>query len=259
MHDNRTRKGLVAFFDILGYKNIIDNNKIETVAALISNKLLKIPNRLQELTLETFSPLDLDEYVLRRELAKFTSPVLLSDSFLFTVPFGKNEDSDIKGTRWLVFLIVCRHLTMWMFQNGLPVRGAIGYGPYFVKKTCFAGKPIVEAYRLTNSLDLSGCTLTPSACDQVKKLLAGGTFKAACESINSLLVEYLTPLKDSEQKRLLMIDFSIPNYSTTNIRQIVVESFHGHNKDIPKSAQAKIQNTEMMLRFFVARRKRRKR
>jgi len=50
MHDNRTRKGLIAFFDILGYKNIIDNNEIETVAALISNKLLKIPNRLQELT-----------------------------------------------------------------------------------------------------------------------------------------------------------------------------------------------------------------
>jgi len=146
-----------------------------------------------------------------------------------------------------------------MFQKDLPVRGAIGYGPYFVKKTCFAGKPIVEAYRLANSLDLAGCALTPSACDQVKKLLSGETFKTAREFINTLLVEYLTPLKNSEQKRLLMIDFSIPNYSAMDIRQIVVESFHGHNKDIPESAQTKVQNTEMMLRFFVARRRKRKR
>lgn len=43
MVDIKSKKGLVAFFDILGYSQLLTANKVEDVAQLIVNTLAKIP------------------------------------------------------------------------------------------------------------------------------------------------------------------------------------------------------------------------
>jgi len=247
------KTGLVAFFDILGYKNIIENNDIEIVAEFIADELTKLPRSAFEDAAKLLRPLDIDKRDLSDEFEDLISHVSISDSILLTTHLKRDADSDTKGSTWLLFLIVCLLLTRKMFENGLPIRGAIGYGDYFVKGSCFAGMSIVEAYELTDMLELSGCVLTYNAMKFLKEL-RDEIFENARRFIDSILIEYLTPLKNCQREKLLMINFSVPEYSSKDISQIVVESFHGYNKDISESVLNKERNTEMMLRFFVARR-----
>jgi hypothetical protein len=81
-----------------------------------------------------------------------------------------------------------------MFEQGLPVKGAIDCGQFFVKDHCFAGKTIVNAYHLANNLELSGCVLTPYASDQVKEALQNVNDTDLILFFDEILFEYLTPL-----------------------------------------------------------------
>jgi len=253
MSSESVTKGQVAFFDILGYKNIINNNKIESVAELISCELLEIPNRVHKFIRKKFSALLEDNKKALDNLDEKLSVVLISDSILLTLNIDKNGYGDSEKTiwSWLIFIIACRKLMTTMFEQGLPVKGAIDCGQFFVKDHCFAGKTIVNAYDLANDLELSGCVLTPHASDRVKEALQSANDTALKSFFDEILFEYLTPLKGSEEKMLTIIDLPIlTNNFHEDLKQIVVNSFQAHNKDIPGEAYTKVRNTEMMLRFL---------
>lgn len=56
------------------------------------------------------------------------------------------------------------------FEGGIPLRGAISYGKYYIHEKCFLGTPIVEAYEEERKQNWSGATLCKSAEKKFKSL-----------------------------------------------------------------------------------------
>ena len=72
-----------------------------------------------------------------------------------------------------------------------------------------------------------------------------------------LVRPYLVPLKENNTKRLCLINWLSPFTDSEippDLRQYVAEKFYAHNKDIPREALPKLENTEMTLRYFLSKR-----
>lgn len=239
--------GLVAFIDILGYNNLIENNELEIVAELISDELVKIDEHVKQAIKDNFSFLPSE---IATDIGNIVSSIAISDSILLTAQIDENQSNEVMGLVWLVFIIACQRLTRRLFLKGLPTRGAVSYGQFFVAGNCFAGIPIVDAYNLSQRLELSGCVLTSSARIKVKDLLSSGTLIHAKKILNLALINYLVPLKGGELKEHVIINFLAPNCDS-DINKFVLDSFQGYNKAISEKVMQKIKNTEMMFRFFI--------
>jgi len=250
MNKNRRKNGPVAYFDILGYKTIIDNNEIQTVAQLIVDFLDRAPTYLRDSIRRDFSSLGLSAQELDR-LARFTSRLVLSDSVLLTATQPRRRfNSENRLWEWFVFVLECRKLMNWMVENGLPLKGAIGYGEYFRKRNCLAGKPIVDAIRLADSLEIAGCAFIPNAWSEVEEALTKGNGQIA-EFIRSISFRYEAPLKSGKSESLMMVAFTLPDGCEGNVREKVRKAFTAHKKEIAEEVKTKFENTVRMMEFFV--------
>jgi hypothetical protein len=247
-----TQKGLVAFFDILGYQDIIDNNLIEEVARIISDILVKIPADVKNEFMGLLKK-GSKQYNLFQVFIESIDQRVISDSILLSLDFPEDEKEHIKVARWTVFLLYVRLLVYTAFEKGLPLRGAIDYGEFFIDSNCFAGKPIIDCYRLSNRLEFSGCVLTPSCEKTLQNALKGLVDNAIpLDIISSEVLSYLVPLKDGEE-RLWIIAWIQANQIVGDVRQFVVKAFQSHNKDMSRKVFTKLDNTEIMIRCLIER------
>lgn len=145
---SETKQGLVAFFDILGYQNIIDKNTIGPVSKIIGEILLVLPNAVRKKVKARFGRRFSN---LISELFKDLEVRLISDSILLSYPFEKDASPLNTLIQILMFIKYTEELLKFTFINGLPMRGAIDVGEFFLIRECFAGKPIIECYRLGQS------------------------------------------------------------------------------------------------------------
>ena len=149
---------------------------------------------------------------------------------------------------WTIFSIYIAFLLKTAFEKGLPLRGAIDYGQFFLRGKNFAGKPIVNCYRLSHELQFSGCAFTETSSklfDGIRK--SSGEFKNLADGI---VVKYLAPLKNDEEKKLSVINwiwaFDDDKKIKKDVRQFVTTAFRAHNKDLSLKVLPKFENTEMM-------------
>lgn len=240
-------QGLVGFFDILGYQNIIDNNTIDDVSGIISRVLLKLPECVMEEMSRPFKD-DHEQFVFLKKSISGLESRLISDSILLVFPVDPALDARGKLISFLLFTNYVAELLNLTFSQGLPTRGAVDFGEYFLEGHCFAGKPIINCYRLGNSLDFAGCVMTTRCRDEVVSLLAAdGQINIG---LNSFGYDYLCPCKGNSYERLLMVRWFRNIAKTTDLRQSVFEAFKAHNKDIGPGVESKITNTEFTLRFL---------
>jgi hypothetical protein len=143
-----------------------------------------------------------------------------------------------------------------LFDRGLPLRGAISYGEFYIKDTYFAGQPIIDSYQASESLELSGCVLTRTAEKlflDFKQFIVENEFDPVISMLNQLCVSYLVPKKRERLEKQIMINWvnlpieyfkSLP----TDIREYVFSSFVDYNKDAAPIVYPKINNTETFIR-----------
>lgn len=145
----QAKEGIVGFFDILGYgsylKNDPDVRSKQALRVLLDIKA-ELPASIKKRVTET--------------LASHLSWNVFSDSILLAMPCpgisGKQGAESDQGKRWLTFLFSSVVLLDHMFDQGLPIRGAIAYGRYFCYENCVAGSAVVEAHQLEQRINLSG-------------------------------------------------------------------------------------------------------
>ena len=256
-------RGLVAFFDILGYQQMLMNNEVETTAHLIVDVISNIPSdiitsvtRDQGLggqILETSKFVDEIWNKVIREEVKW---LLFSDSILVSLPVDPSREVIDYGFRWLAFIHVCAFLQREMFDRGLPLRGAIAFGEFFIKDTYFAGKPIIESYQASESLEMSGCVLTKTSEEIYRKFkqeMEEKEFENMISAINQLCVPYLVPKKRERLEKQITINWvNLPLADFKNlpddIREYVYSSFVDYNKDVAPIIYPKINNTETYIR-----------
>ena len=142
-----TQKGLIGFFDILGYKSLLENNEPEIIADsvlplltninkivpdFLKNKVQKsILSTLEKLPSEKYNPQDLE--ILMYSIVDEIKWLIFSDSILLSMPIDSiDREHFIKIG---VFFTVCTYLLRGMCDAGLPLRGAIDFGKYCIESS----------------------------------------------------------------------------------------------------------------------------
>jgi hypothetical protein len=243
----KTQNGLIGFFDILGYQNLLEKNEPEDIAdkviPILENIKSTVPEKMKEFTKlfdenePIVSPIEkegLDEIV---DSIKW---LIFSDTILLSMPVENLEDKN-NEIICVLFLATCNILQKSMFKEGLPLRGVINFGKFYIKGTYFAGRPIVEAYQLCNSLELSACVLSNRIGESIKS-----NIEMSMSSLSEIFFYYyLVPTKTGHK---LMYTLAGQG-DEGDIKKQVLSSFWGHNKDIDTSARLKAENTEQWLNF----------
>jgi hypothetical protein len=186
---------------------------------------------------------------LIKEISVAIKWLVFSDTVLLTLDMKKVEPPSHRLMYWFVFLAHCSSLWKSMFAFGLPLRGAITTGEYLVEKTCFAGRPIVEAYKLANDINCAGVVIADSAIELFKPDII------EAETSEFLHFDYSFPSVTGAfaERAALNVMFSVLEDQKKwagDIRQLVHESFWAHNKSNGPGVPEKIENTEGLLRFL---------
>jgi len=244
--DEGPKEGIVGFFDILGYQSFLQNNSPEYAAKEVFSTLThldkEIPQRLLDIGQKDL-PLSPMEWLI------------FSDTILLTSPL-KGDEEDMLHT-WMDFIMASLVLNSRMFTFGLPLRGAITIGKYFVQGGCFAGKPIIEAYKLTQEIDLAACIISERASHYLSSLLSKQNPEESPELFiffRPAFIKYPVPKKNGRSEDLNALNFAYSSdfgfRKNPDLHQVVLDCFWKHNKDISPGAETKIQNTERFFRYM---------
>jgi len=251
--------GAVAFFDILGYRNLNLHNEIETTASIVLEIIDKIPSFVRSYVLEAIPRPDAKEIaddILRQIVWK-----IFSDTIFTSIPIAKGGIKAFDVMKWGIFLASCLSLQRHSFDEGLPLRGAISTGYYFLKDNCFVGRPVIDSYDLCQKQDWAGGALTKSAEIEFTYLLENTQAKNAAYNIDKFLSYYPVPMKEGGEVRMLCLRWggarsllSIPRLfsykGAEGLDEYVIGSFQAHLKGLPSSVRTKIDNTKKFLDFL---------
>lgn len=193
-------------FDILGYKDLLEHNKLDDIVDIYYNC---IKNR--EMPVFAFGNLrtsDLNPSVQAERL-------MFSDTFILYNRFYDDEKPVEKLQRTFAYLIYCVYLLRFSFDSGIPLRGALSFGEYYIDKedSCFLGSPILEAYNESNRQNWCGAVVCNSALNVIKEILKNDDVsnyirnkhqfcrnencdKLCDKDIEELIIEYEIPYKD---------------------------------------------------------------
>ncbi len=241
------KKGIIGLFDILGYSRFLEKNSAEKAAKIIVDNILTIDTNVINQYRGLF--LHMPEEDLIKTILKKIEWLIFSDTILLTLPYEDTDKKDIKDICWSLFCGVTGRLFAHLFLTGLPIRGAITYGEFFVSQNCFAGKEIVEAYQLEQQLDLSAVIFSEKSIKELQKIDAFG----ADGLTKNQVFEYCMPLK-TESKDCFALRVPVRPLElnpATDLRQKILESFWGYRKDVDKKVYSKIDNTERYFRRVI--------
>lgn len=235
----------IAFLDILGFKELIENNDIHYVEKLYDKFE---PSLLYSLALTNFRwrvnnlsnpglP-DLDKIPL--------NSLTISDSIIIWT-------DDSTAYSFVQLLNTVKYHLGLSFQYGVPLRGGITFGEFVVKSgshnkskkqnefITILGKPLTKAYLLENQAEWAGCIVDDS-CIEFYDNLESNADSEFLQQIN-LLKRYKVPFKNGEIKDYYTINLT--NFGNRLDRSLVRKAFSEHNKRVNNwSVENKIRNTE---------------
>jgi hypothetical protein len=240
------KEGIVGFFDILGYQEIIANDEIEQTSAFVSDLFEKLPGEVEKTIKSIIAP----EYKVENKIEWN----MFSDTILLNMPV---VGIDFSFGPWQLFVITSICLLRQMFEKGVPVRGGIAYGKYFIADKCIAGKPIVDAHAIGQLQNWTGCCFDKTAeneYDKFTRLYPAPEWKKIA---NQFVFKYIVPLKDSSNKLYTINWVNLfkalpPVFPDTNYRQTVLKSFSKNNKQLKPDVINKVNNTELFISYVKA-------
>lgn len=168
---------LVAYYDILGFKELINNNPINIVV----EKFTSIFNAIFSASVRhsvrtgytasdisvTYKKLELDENIADIfgvfEKETLLTPLMFSDTLLL-YSCNCKKGSDIFFRELVKLILASRVISARLFNNMFPPRGAIAYGEFYVdkQKSIYCGKSLVEAAEWAENQEWIGTILCPS-------------------------------------------------------------------------------------------------
>lgn len=149
---------------------------------------------------------------------------VISDSILITLPIAKKAP---------VFPWFCGQIMWELLSEGLPVRGAIAAGEFYVQpepnRIIFVGQPIIDAYELAASMEIAACAIVPSSESNIL-----GHSRERFE-------RYRTPLKNRPPCELYLLKYEIENRPFS--RGEIIKNFEAHKKHLDPDSYSKFNNT----------------
>lgn len=250
--------GFFGFFDILGYKNLIENNELNDLIQIFDEIILNV-----EKEAVTISGLDKEQMFIFQ-------PKVETRVFSDTIILYQTEPKQLFFPTAPSVLLKSSLLLRFAFERGIPIRGAISYGEYYIHENRFLGKPILETHEEERSQKWSGAILCKSAEEKIETLLEGANNKYINfrginmnpkswlkYSLEHILHRYSVPMKKGRTLRLALCwgDFVMDFLGLHDIEELnhkkskeyiskrVKKKFKSHGKSINNEVKEKICNT----------------
>lgn len=241
----------IAFFDILGFKEIVLNNDLKSLNKKFNNFF-----RETQISVSTGKTIPVGKGIIVPDLSKIkVNCIHISDSVIFWT-----QKQDLKSFNKLID--TCKTFYQRSLQMEFPIRGAIVYGemeftPGIIKdgkknffgNFSFIGKGLVEAYMKAESLHLSACIVDNSVLTKIGESEVYKLIK------NESMFYYNTPFNNgtSEYEHLIKpINGDFSELFFRNRAKTIRENFEKlmYEKPMPQSVHEKMNNTIKLLEFF---------
>ena len=237
-----SKNSLVAYFDILGYQSFLKSNSALETAEKVFQLVKKAPKEAVAIWGDSvLSKMSGDSSEWGKIITSIQS-LVFSDTIVVSCPIPESGPPE---RHTALIGGISGRIAKTMFENGLPVRGAIAFGSFIFDDTCIAGRAIVDAHTLCQMLDIAGIAYTPELSEHIDK-----EFKNGREVLwDGSHPYYLFPLKNHSELKTRAVSWGFTDEEvdfTTKVR----EAFWKWNKDIPLSVDSKVNNTAKMLDFF---------
>lgn len=149
---NAYSQGYVAFLDIMGFQELCKNESCERIKAIIDDiELFKYR------FINSFSKLVIPENIISQ-----TTVNIISDSIIITAP------DNYYGFLYILYFIATLH--MMLLDCGIPLRGGIERGNFFVTETTIFGPAVIKAYQIENSTTYPRVQISASIIDDLRKI-----------------------------------------------------------------------------------------
>ncbi|PEA52933.1 hypothetical protein CON64_20925 [Bacillus pseudomycoides] len=236
----KEEKVFFAFLDILGFKDLVNNNSNEALIDLYSKAVdVSVESALSK------GQMNIDEKGNIKPDLGFASvnSLVISDSILFWT----NNDNPWS---FIDLIIVVREVLHNSIKIGIPLRGAISRGPLVTQQSdkskenilihrfTVVGKALVEAYKKEAIQEWSGCLIA----EECMELLLQSMISNHIDDLinNNVLIKYKVPYKSGNIKEEYVLNWVGKQFSNETVR----ESFSMHNKGVDNWAvESKIKNT----------------
>ena len=157
---NQTKiTGFFGFFDILGFKEILDKNSLDYLCDIIGPILDTLDNEAI-----TMGGIDPSQGLCLHQ----TNTLVFSDTIILYEKASQMSNGLIPSIG-ATLIDKAAVLSRLAFENGVPLRGAISFGEYVVNDRYFLGKPIHEACVAEKKCNWSGVILCDSAIKKMQQ------------------------------------------------------------------------------------------
>lgn len=231
------KNSFVAFFDVLGFKNMVEKNSHEYLMDIYDFGLYESLDQAENMT-NTILRLITPENELESLKVKI---YVISDSVIFI-----QENLTQRGLLYIISY--CRILIGMAIADGIPIRGGLSYGPVSIddkRGTTIVGLGLTKAYNIESKQQWAGGIIDKECFEIVPKERIDLVDHLIKNKENPIITDYNVPLKDGTSKKELVFDWTI--YNLIKSEDDIRKSFLKHNKEVNQSVQVKIENT---VKFF---------
>jgi hypothetical protein len=190
----KTTKRFIAFFDIMGFKDMVQRNTHENILNKLES-LKKVLKNLENITVDD------SEELKKINPSKFqTRSVTFSDSIIFFSKSDQLEDLQKITTD-------CYTLLQAALKRNLAIKGTMAFGEITVDfdNLLFFGQPIIDAFVLHEEIMLYGIVLDCSYESKLKTMLTTFNFP------DSIITTYRVPLKNGKATHKIIKPFNQEN------------------------------------------------
>lgn len=180
-----TTERFVAFFDILGFKDLVNRNSHYEIL----KKLTTLKSTL--INLENEGPFRIDNNI-EMDLKNNTRSVTFSDSIIIFSK-GNTEGDAIK------IIYDCNYILKTAIENGISIKGAISFGEITVdfNSNLFFGQALIDSFLLHEDFEMLNVIIDHNAENQIFNL-------GMLELLKIYTIVYNTPMKYGKVKHKLL-------------------------------------------------------
>ena len=247
-------KRFVAFLDILGFKDLVENNSIDSLQTIYEKSIKKAYKFSKEIWDEVAEKESIDNYHI--------DSLIISDSVIFW-----SEKDDFNSYTHLI--ITVQFFMYTSFKEGIPLRGAIVYDELERLKLTVSdkdsfqtpiifGKALTRAYIHESKQNWSGCIISEECIQKLKKVTPQGDDVLSVEKLinGKVIGTFNVPFKSGKVKEYYTVIWSNARDNDVINPDDVRVAFGKHNKQIEDwDVEMKIKHTAEFIRYFNDRRK----
>lgn len=241
----------LAYFDVLGFKEIVKNNTLEELNVIFSQLL-----RDTQTAVSGENYIQPEPGIIVADLTKQKVHCMhISDSVLFWT--NSDSEEDFNELAKVCYTFYWRSLHLFVPLRGCLVHGEIEFRPFHFKNdggatyynSSLYGKGLVDAYLKADSIEYAGCYIDNSAIIKVGDQLISNLI------YDQMLCYYKVPFKGAKFSyehvfRPVKGNHNEVSFRNTGKHVKSLFSFYSKMSEFPDSVIAKLNNTIDFIEHF---------